>query len=152
MDFLLIFVFMCVIAHGFYVFLVIAVLRICDYNLLLRIYIYVIYLCYQLIVIPTTLSCESHMRGSVSAEPRDPFVRESFVSCDPSHSPCQCQSLQDNTQYTSNAIKGRFCSKRTENDGMKYSALFSHGALEVLISQIDVIPFSRFSDFFQCIT
>ena len=93
--FLLIFVFMCVIACGFYVFVVIAVLRICDYYLLLRIYIYVIYLCYQLIVIPTTLSCESHMRGSFSAELRDPFVRESFVSCDPSDSllrlACQCQ-------------------------------------------------------------
>ena len=76
-------------------FVVIAVLRICDYYLLLRIYIYVIYLCYQLIVIPTTLSCESHMRGSFSAELRDPFVRESFVSCDPSDSllrlACQCQ-------------------------------------------------------------
>ena len=61
--FLWIFVFMCVVACGFYVFVVIAVLRICDYYLLLRIYIYVIYLCYQLIVIPTTLSFwKSHER------------------------------------------------------------------------------------------
>ena len=57
-------------------------------------------------------------------------------------------------EYTSNAIKGRFYSKKdTKLQGWnEILCPFSHGALEVLISQIDVIPFSRFSDFFQCIT
>ena len=54
--FFLIFVIMCFIACGLYVFVVTVVLRICDCYLLLRIYIYVIYLCYQLIVTSNTLS------------------------------------------------------------------------------------------------